>query len=251
MDERIQDMILDHMLEHVVYYDAGMRILWANSAACKSLDRKLESLNGELCHQVWYGQDTPCKGCLVKKALASGTFEEGEIKTPDGKVWLMQATPVKMGGDVGGVVELALDMTALKEAEKKNSRAGALSDLINGMLDPLIVFNIRGVCVFANRAFETLFELEPKEFMGKNFMQFQGFNLQSQEEIVRYMPMFHEALMEGRSGPLELVIARREGEPVHVSGTADAIRNEQNKITHLVVVLHDISRRKSAESIIA
>lgn len=248
MKGRIQDLVLDNMLEHVIFYNEEMKILWANKVACGSLGLQPGDLSGKHCYESWYGKAEPCVDCPVKKSLVTGQAEQGNIGTPDGRSWLIKAAPVfSEDGKIDGVVEMATDVTDLKAAEKKNTKANALSELINAAIDPFIVFNARGACVFANRAFEETFQLEQREFIGKPFARIQGFNLQGHEEIARYMPLFNGALMEGRSGPIDLTLMRRDGEMFYLSATAGAIKDEKNITTHLVVVLHDIAPHKNAE----
>ncbi len=242
------DIIIHSLHESVIFYGPDMAIQWANRTAMESLNLTEQDMVGRRCHELWYARDDYCPGCPVRKALESGEFEQGEITTPDKRVWLVQATPVRGDdGRVQGIVEVALDITRHREAEEKQARAQAMDDLINAMIDPVIVFTTNGKTVYANRAFCEVFQLELRDFMGKNFTMIPGFQNQRADEIMRYTPLFREAAMEGRSGPIELPIVRLDGSEVHMSATAGAIRDEKNKITHIVVSLHDMSRRKLVE----
>ena len=60
--------ILDSLVEHVVYQDREMKILWANRAACESVRMKREDLLGQYCHEVWADRKSPCEDCPVGKA---------------------------------------------------------------------------------------------------------------------------------------------------------------------------------------
>lgn len=242
------DIIIDSLHEAVIYHGLDMTIQWANRTAGESLNLSQEDMIGRRCHEVWYGTDEHCPGCPVIKALETGEFAHGEITTPDKRVWLVQATPVRdPDGRMQGVVEVALDITRHREAEEKQAKAQAMDDLINAMIDPVIVFTTNGKTVYANRAFCEMFQLELREFLGKNFTMIPGFQNQRADEIMRYSPLFREAVMEGRSGPIELPIVRRDESEVHMSVTAGSIRDDKNKISHIVVVMHDMSRRKTAE----
>ena len=248
VNNELRKVILDSLVEHVIYYEPGLKIVWANKAACESLAISESDLKGRRCHELWYGLDAPCEECPVLQAFDTGRYQEGMVTTRDGLSWLIQATPVPgADGVVSGVVEVALDISHFRNAEKVNMRAAALDDFINAMRDAVVVFNTRGVCIFANQAFEDMFGLRPSEFMGKNFMNIPGFELQDHEEIMKYTPLFREGLMEGRSGPIELHIKRRDGEMVHVSGMAGSVHDEVNRVTQLVITLHDITKRKQVE----
>lgn len=110
--------ILDGLLEHVVYQDTDMNVLWANQAACSSAGQTREELIGRRCYEVWAGREGPCKDCPVAKARDTGKPETVEKMTPDGRWWYIQGYPVRDDrGHIVGMAELTLDITERKEAE--------------------------------------------------------------------------------------------------------------------------------------
>ena len=56
--EQEKKAILDSLVEHVVYSDREMKILWANKAACESVGMKREDLLESMCHEVWADRRT-------------------------------------------------------------------------------------------------------------------------------------------------------------------------------------------------
>lgn len=118
--EREKALILDAMLELVVYQDAEMRVLWANRAAAASVGLSPEQLVGRRCYEVWHGRDRPCEGCPVEAALHSGEPREGEVRSPDGRFWFIRAYPVRdERGRVAGAVEVALEITERRRMEEE------------------------------------------------------------------------------------------------------------------------------------
>ncbi|MFQ6100637.1 MAG: PAS domain-containing protein [Anaerolineae bacterium] len=81
--ERGQGIILDSLVEHVVYEDATMRVLWANRAACESVGLTREELIGRHCYEIWQQRSEPCVGCPVLKAYQTGQPQEAEMTTGD------------------------------------------------------------------------------------------------------------------------------------------------------------------------
>ena len=110
--------ILDSLLEHVVYQDTDLNILWANQAACNSVGINREDLTGRHCYEVWAGRTEPCEDCPVKEARDSQKPQTTQKQTPDGRWWHIQGYPVRdQNGHIKGMVELTLDITDAKNAE--------------------------------------------------------------------------------------------------------------------------------------
>jgi len=118
--EKEKEAILESMSEFVVYQDTEHRIIWLNRAARELSGLAAEKLAGRHCYQVWQGRSKPCSGCPVVRARKTGQPQTGEVVTRDGKVWSIRADPVKdPQGNVIRVVEIVLDITERKKAEKK------------------------------------------------------------------------------------------------------------------------------------
>lgn len=110
--------MLDSLLEHVVYQDTEMNVLWANQAACNSMGKTREDFIGRRCYEVWAGRESTCEDCPVAKARDTGKPETVEKMTPDGRWWYIQGYPVRDDrGHIVGMTELTLDITDRKKAE--------------------------------------------------------------------------------------------------------------------------------------
>lgn len=139
------------------------------------------------------------------------------------------------------------DRDKTKEQLINGDMKSTLEAIVAAMVDPVIVFDNEGVCVFANKAFSETFGLDPKDYIGKFFMEIPGAEVQNVGEVEKYAPQFWEAMKSGRGGPVEFTITRVDGERIPVSVTAGTIKDPEGNPTHLVTVLHDISKRKSIE----
>jgi len=110
--------ILDSMSELVTYQDADMTVMWANRAAAESVGLPMDELVGGHCYKLWQKRNEPCEGCPVIEARRTGQPQEGEITSPDGRMWYVRGYPVKArDGEVVGVVEVTLDITERKRIE--------------------------------------------------------------------------------------------------------------------------------------
>jgi len=154
--EHEKEVILDSLVEHVVYQDNEMNILWANRAAADSIDLDRADIIGRKCYKLWNKSDEPCPDCPVKKAMETGEICQTERQTPDGRIWFIRGCPVRdRGGRIIGAIETTLDITAerlarrqreemktrLERAEKMESLgilAGGVAHDLNNMLGPLV-----------------------------------------------------------------------------------------------------------------
>ncbi len=103
----------------VEYLDPKMHIIWVNEAVQKSLGISMKDLQGEYCFELIERLKSPCSGCTAVKALQTGQSQEGELVTPDGKIWISCSNPIKDSlGQMTGVVHVAVNITSRKQAEK-------------------------------------------------------------------------------------------------------------------------------------
>jgi PAS domain S-box-containing protein len=76
-------------------------------------------MSGRFCYELWAQRDEPCAHCPVVATLETCEPQEGEVTTPDGRVWFIRAYPVKgENGEIAGVVEVAREISARKYAEE-------------------------------------------------------------------------------------------------------------------------------------
>jgi signal transduction histidine kinase/ActR/RegA family two-component response regulator/ligand-binding sensor protein len=115
-----KEMILDSLVELVVYQNLENKVLWANRAACESVDEKLEALVGHHCYEIWAGRQSACEDCPVIKAIKTKAPQTIEKTTSDGRYWHIQGYPVQqVNGIIVGAVELTLNITNHRRAEEE------------------------------------------------------------------------------------------------------------------------------------
>jgi len=124
--ERQKDLILNSTAEMVTYYDNDLRVIWANRASGESVGKSPEELAGAHCYEVWHRRHEPCKECPVLQARDAKAPRQGEMRTPDGRYWLLRGYPVlDDAGEVVALVELGQDVTEHKLAEEERQKLQA------------------------------------------------------------------------------------------------------------------------------
>jgi len=124
--------ILNSMTELVAFQDPEMTIIWANRAAGESVGLTPQDLAGHRCYEIWHQRNEPCEGCPVLKTWETGLPQEGEIVSPDGRMWRIRGYPVVgRGGKMVGAVEVTLDVTEWKRAEEALKQySGRLEEMV-------------------------------------------------------------------------------------------------------------------------
>lgn len=244
--EQEKALILGSLLEHVIYYDTQMRILWANRAAAESVGLTPEQLVGRHCYEIWHQRSEPCAGCPVVKARETGQPQEGEMTTPDGKVWLIRSYPVRGAkGEIEGVVEATLEITERKKAEEALvQERNLLRTLIDNIPDYIYVKDTESRYVVSNAAhMRHLGATTPDEVIGKTV-----FDFFPQELAAQYYADDQEVIRSGQPLPkLEEQSVDHAGNMVWFLTTKVPLRDSYGKIIGLVGIARDITERKLAE----
>jgi PAS domain S-box-containing protein len=123
---------------HVVDRDFRVMELNHNALRCSQLPRRADVL-GRKCYEVFRQKHTPCENCSIPRVLETGQpatrITEGDPLCRGGEVCKILCNPIRdhNGGGVLGVVEVVMDITDLKQAEKHRqeltSRAQRLAKL--------------------------------------------------------------------------------------------------------------------------
>lgn len=117
--EQEKTLLLNSMDDLVLFHDLELSIRWANQTAERSVNAAPGTLVGRHCYEVWHGRTEPCDECPVMLALKTGTAQEGEVRSPNGSYWSIRGYPIRdQQGELTGVLEFCLDITARKRAEE-------------------------------------------------------------------------------------------------------------------------------------
>ena len=232
--------ILNTMSEHVVYQNRQHRILWANKAAAQSAGLTREQLVGCYCYETWPQRNKPCVGCPVVKARESGKLQEGEIITPDGRVWFIQAYPIRDVNDrVVGIVEVMLEITESKQAQEAlQAEQNKLQSVVDAIEYGLSIQDKDYNIIYQNEPLRTIFGDRAGE---KCYRVYEG-----KDKVCDGCPV-EMAFKDGKSHTSERRVVMPSGEVAFWENTANPVRDARGRIVSCLEITRNITERKRME----
>ena len=163
----------DVMIE---YIDPELKVIWANKAMQEHFGYSSEEIVGLHCFEVTQGLNHPCTGCTAAKALETGQFQEGEMKTKDGNTWMMRSNPIQdESGRIVGIVNIKLDITHRKNAEEALRESNSLLEGVLDTITDVIAVQLPDHTIKRyNKTGYELFGLKSAEAVGKKCYSFMG-----------------------------------------------------------------------------
>jgi two-component system cell cycle sensor histidine kinase/response regulator CckA len=242
--EQEKDAILGSLVEHVVYQDTKLKILWANSAACESEGLQLEEIVGRHCYEIWAKRQDVCPDCPVAKAMETGQTEEVEKWTPDGRAWYVRGHPMwDEKGNIIGTVEVTLDITKRKRAEealKESERE--LSTVFNSVRDGIVVLDEKGRITKVNRSAVRAGGYTEKDLIGKSFQAFRFF---ASHNLPKIEAAFRLGIKGIESTPFEVELETGGGQKLYLEVQSSPLKGN-GRIVGVVAILRNITARKQA-----
>jgi len=237
--------ILDTLLELVVYQDTEMKVLWANQAACNSVGVRRKDLIGRHCYEVWAGRQKTCEDCPVARARDTGKAQKVEKMTLDGRWWHIVGYPIRDdGGHIKAMVELTLDITERKRAEKElQEHEGRLSALLTSIPDHMSMMDKDLNIIWAN---ETAMRLFGNDIIGKKCYKV----YHRRTSPCKPQPCITlKAFKSGKSHTHTTEVRTEHGISIYYHCTANvALRDNDAKPTAVLEISRDVTKEKKLES---
>ncbi|AKX93433.1 cyclic di-GMP phosphodiesterase response regulator RpfG [Moorella thermoacetica] len=156
--EQEKKVILDSIVELLVFQNPDNRILWANRAAAEYAGARSEELAGRFCYEALHHRDEPCEECPVIKALDTGVPQEGIIASLEGRQFFVRGYPVKKeNGLIEGIVEVSVDVTERMQAEE------AFRTIFNSVHDAIFIHTLDGKIIDVNQTMLRMYVINSKE----------------------------------------------------------------------------------------
>ncbi|MBB4285375.1 sensor domain-containing diguanylate cyclase [Roseospira goensis] len=234
--EREKALILGSISDMVTFYnEPDMAITWTNAASAASLGVDMEDLIGKTCHALWAGRDAPCDGCPVLDCFRTRAPADGQMTTPDGRIWSIRAFPAfDDTGAMKGVVEIARDVSALVLSERKFETA-----FMNNATLMAITAPDSGRIRDANTAFLRTLGLERDAVIGRSLVELGLFPTEAiREHVLRHL------LDPDTAGPDEVRFTAGDGTRVIGEMTAERIETGSGSPTMLLLMISDVTHQR-------
>ena len=242
-EKQERESILDGLVEHVIYEDTNLKIIWPNKAACDSVGMSREDLIGRHCYEIWPQRDAPCEDCPVMEAIQHGKYCEIEKSTPDGKWWFIRGNPVKDDrGRIMGAVEVTLDITERRRIEKRLHRSQEnLKATLNSIGDAVIATDTDGRIERMNPVAENLTGWKQEDALGKPLPDvFHIIHAHTEEIADNPVDM---VLKSGQIVGLanHTVLVSKNGTRYQIADSGAPIRDSEGNIIGVVLVFRDVT----------
>jgi PAS domain S-box-containing protein len=244
-EEERRQKILDMLIEHVVYHDMEMKVLWANRTACRSAGLGLEEVVGRYCYEIWAQRSAPCDDCPVKLAHATGRPQSVEKRTPEGRCLHINASPMfDADGRIKAMVELTLDITERKEMEnalKKNEEY--LKSLIETIPHGIQEIDPKGTITFANPAHHKIYGYHDQKMIGKSIL-----DLQVSSSAKIDLSNFLAKLVEEQPEPTPYLSKNhtKDGRLIDVQVDWNYKRDDKGRVIGFISIVTDITEKNRA-----
>jgi PAS domain S-box-containing protein len=237
-------ILLNALMEHVVYRDIEMRVLWANNEACKSVGLTFEELTGRYCYEIWHGRSEPCVVCPAIKAVKTGQRQGMEVKTPDGRIWLIRAYPVRdVNGRITGSINTTLEITERRRAEKAlRESEEKFKGIFEHANDCIIYLDSSGIILDVNEKAVQIFGGSKNQILNKHFTDLDIFSSEDKPILIRNF----EGLLSGKEPIVTVNIKNKKGQDFVLECSA-SLTETGDKATNIMVIARNITERKKAE----
>ncbi len=247
-ERQFREMI-DALPAAIYTTDAEGRLTHFNPAAVEFSGRTPELGTDQWCvsWKLYYpdGRPMPHDECPMAIALKEGRIIKGAeaiAESPDGRRRWFTPFPTPLRDDKGkivGGINMLLDITERKEAERATRLLAAIVDSSD---DAIVSKTLDGTITSWNMSAERLFGYSAEEAIGKPITLIVPWERRSEEEDIL------KRLARGeRLDHLETVRRRKDGSTLDVSLTSSPLRDSTGRVVGASSITRDITERKRIE----
>jgi len=197
---------------------------------------------GRKCYEFCYGNPAPCEFCRSFEVLKTGRSLDWEVITNDGKAIHAFVFPFTDTDGSPLILEMDLDVTARKEADRKLQAASRYTrSLIEASLDPLVTISKEGKITDVNEATEKATGISRDRLIGSDFSDY---FTEPQKAREGYQRVFEKGFV--RDYPL--AIRSASGAVTDVLYNATVFKGASGEVDGVFAAARDVTERKRAEA---
>jgi two-component system cell cycle sensor histidine kinase/response regulator CckA len=214
----------------------------------KMLRDRFGNMAGKFCYEVYMGRETPCEVCPMVKAIATGSTQELETTSIDGRIYEVTSIPFQ---DIDGetkAIEIVRDITEHKQAEKALVES---EERYRRMVSAITAYTYsvefkEGQAVFTHHSIGCLpvTGYKPEDYESEPYLWYTMIYPEDQILVGKSL----NEIMAGREvSPIEHRLIRRDGSTVWVRNTMVPYIDEKGRLIRYDGLIEDITERKRAE----
>jgi len=243
------ESIIEGIAEPVTVINSNCEITLLNKAARQFLFGDAPPVKSLFCYACHHGKETRCDGIEIDCPTQIACESRQPVRVVhehfrfDGEKRFLEITSSPLWSKEGtfqGIIEIARDITANKQAEEK---INSLASIIETLPDALCSIDLEGNIISWNEGAEQMLGYKIEEIMGKPIAMLIPEEL-VQSELDHCINLLNTG---GSFTGYESVRIAKNGKIVPVEMTAVAIKDRQQKIVSYASIMRDISERKKLE----
>ncbi len=240
-----QKALLSSIPNYVYLKNEELYYVTANKAFADFIGMSESLLEGKTDFDLFDKIEAQKNYNMDKRVIDEGVFifnhETKVIDKHGNEMWhLMSKVPYfNEEGKVIGMVGASLDITSRKEAEKEILK---LSRAVEQSANTIFITDLDGKIIYANNALEKTTGYSKKDILERNF-EIEKFKFNPKSV---YGDIF-DAMAAGKEMSREIQALTKSGEYKWFTIMITPVKDSNEKITNYIVILVDISKRKTLE----
>jgi len=223
---------------YVTVLNEDLRIVRAN----ERFRKKFGDISGQHCFQMFKRRTSECEGCPTRRTFADGKFHTSEMiglsKNGEETHYIVTTAPASRGDEgFSHVIEMAIDVTDLRETEERLLRANALREaLVEHSHDGIVGGGPEGRTLLFNPAAQELLGIDAEEVLGRPLPE-------------HLFPAAFRRVLEAGEGETileETTVTTGDGEEIPVGFSGHVLRRGE-EFLGTAAFLKDLRRLKQVE----
>ncbi|UHG94615.1 CheR family methyltransferase [Spirosoma oryzicola] len=176
----------------------------------------------------------------AERVLATLQPVEQEVRTTDGRVYMMRMLPYRTADDrINGLVVTFVNITQRKVAEEANY---FLASIVESSQDSVITVNFDGIITSWNKASETLYGYSAAEAMGQSLGM-----LTLPQDLSEVLRLTEKIKQFQRVETYETVRVTKDGKSLILEVVLSPVKDTAGQVIGVSSVARDTTQRKEAE----